>query len=70
MTATQVYKAKSPRIRKNIKHVFVFIIRNQTELNARFEEFSALYAQTVVLNMYKEATDKNTFIPTHSSNVP
>lgn len=57
-TATQVYKAISPVIRKNITHLFVFRLRNQTELNALVEEFSALHYHNVPVKMHKEAPDE------------
>lgn len=61
ITATQVYKAISPDIIQNMTHVFVFRVRNQTELNALLEELSALYDQHVLLKVYKAAT-----VETHS----
>lgn len=61
LTATQVYKAISPVIRKNITHLFVFRLRNQTELNTLLQEFSALYDQNVLLKVYKALQMKSFF---------
>lgn len=36
----------------------MFRLRNQTELNALFEELSAVYDQNVLLKMHIEATDE------------
>ena len=58
ITSTQVYKAISPIIRKNITHLFVFKLRNQTELNALLEEFSALFDSKTLMKMYKMATEE------------
>lgn len=43
ITATQVYQAINPVIRKNSTHLFVFRLRNQTELNALFGDSLVRY---------------------------
>ena len=43
-TATQVYKAVSPVIRKrNMTHLFIYRLRNYADLQAIIEEMSAVY---------------------------
>ena len=43
VTATQVFKALSPIIRKNITELYVYRLRNQNDLEAWVEEVSAIY---------------------------
>ena len=43
ITATQVYKAVSPIIRKNITHLFIYRLRNHADLEAIIKEMSAIY---------------------------
>ena len=58
ITATQVYKAISPIIRKNITDLFVFRLRNAGDLQAIVEELSAVYDSKTILEMYREATSE------------
>ena len=43
ITATQVYKAISPIVRKHVTHLFVFRLRNPAYLDSRIGELSAVY---------------------------
>ena len=58
ITATQVFKAISPIIRKNITDLFVFRLRNNADLESIIEEVSALYSKKALMALYKEATDE------------
>jgi hypothetical protein len=58
VTSTQVYKAISPIIRKNITHLFVYRLRNQADLLAVLEEMSAVYDTKTLMQLYKLATDE------------
>ena len=55
ITATQVYKAVSPIIRKNMTHLFIYRLRNYADLEAIIEEMSAVYDKKTLLEMYHEA---------------
>jgi GTPase SAR1 family protein len=55
ITATQVYKAVSPVIRKNMTHLFIYRLRNYADLEAIIEEMSAVYDKKTLLEMYHEA---------------
>ena len=48
ITATQVYKAISPIIRKNITDLYIFRLRNQADMQAWLEETEAIYEGYVV----------------------
>ena len=58
ITATQVYTAVSPVIRKNITHLFIYRLRNYGDLEAIIEEMSAIYGKKTLLQMYHEAIDE------------
>jgi GTPase SAR1 family protein len=55
ITSTQVYKAISPIIRKNMTHLFIYRLRNYADLEAIIEEMSAVYDKKTLLQMYHEA---------------
>ena len=57
ITATQVYKAISPIIRKNLTHLLIWRLRNQADLDAWIDELSAVYEKKTLLQLYKLATD-------------
>ena len=57
ITATQVYKAISPIIRKNITDLYIFRLRNQADMQAWLEEMEAIYDKDTLLELYKTATD-------------
>ena len=57
ITATQVYKAISPIIRKNLSAIMVFRLRNYADLESLLEEFGSIYNKDTLLQMYKTATD-------------
>ena len=57
-TATQVYKAISPVIRKNITDIYIFRLRNYADMEAWLEEMSAIYDKEVLIQLYHQATDK------------
>ena len=54
ITSTQVYKQVSPLIRKNISHIFVFRLRNQTDLEGIIEEMSAVYDKKSYIKFIKQ----------------
>lgn len=56
VTATQVCNTTSPVMINQITHVYVFRLRNITELNALSGEFSALYEPIVQTKLYKDTT--------------
>ena len=58
ITATQVYKAISPVIRKNITDFYIFRLRNYADMEAWLEEMSAIYDKDVLIQLYHQATDK------------
>jgi hypothetical protein len=58
ITATQVYKAISPVIRKNITDLYIFRLRNYADMEAWLEEMSAIYSKDVLIQLYHQATDK------------
>ena len=55
ITSTQVYKAISNVIRKNMTHLFIYRLRNYSDLEAIVEELSAVYDKKTLLQMYHEA---------------
>ena len=57
ITATQVCKATSPIVRKNVTPLFVFRLRNQADLDGRIEELSAVYDKKTLHQLYGLATD-------------
>ena len=58
ITATQVYKAVSPVIRKkDMTHLFIYRLRNYADLQAIIGEMSAVYDPKTLLQIYHEAID-------------
>ena len=57
-TATQVFKAISSIIRKNITDLYIFPLRNFVDMEAWLEEMSAIYDKKVLIQLYHMATDK------------
>ena len=55
ITSTQVYQQVSPIVRKNITHLFIYILRNYGDLESILEEVSAIYGKNTLLQMYHEA---------------
>ena len=58
ITATQVFNALSPIIRKNITELYVYRLRNYRDLESLIEELSALYDKKTLLQLYNIATDE------------
>ena len=58
ITSTQVYKAISSIVRKHITQLFVFRLRNYSDLEAWIEELSAVYNKKTLHQLYKIATDE------------
>ena len=56
IVATQVFKAISPIVRKNMTDVYIYRLRNQADLDAIVEEVSAVYDKKTILKMYQFAT--------------
>ena len=55
ITATQVYKAVGPVIRKNMTHLFIYRRRNYADLRAIIKELGAVYDPKALLQLYHEA---------------
>ena len=58
ITATQVFKAISPIVRKNITDLYIYRLRNQADLDAIIEEVSAIYDKKTLYQLYRMATDE------------
>ena len=58
ITATQVFKAISPIVRKNITDLYIYRLRNQAELEAIIEEVSAVYDKKTLYKLYRLATEQ------------
>ena len=58
ITSTQVFKAISPVIRKNITSLMLYRLSNYSDLEAFLEELSAVYNKKALLELYKKATDE------------
>jgi len=58
ITATQVFNALSPIIRKNITELYVYRLRNNKDLESLIDELSALYDKKTLLELYNMATDE------------
>ena len=56
ITATQVFNALSPIIRKNITELYVYRLRNNKDLESLIDELSALYDKKTLLELYNMAT--------------
>ena len=50
ITSTQVYKVISPIVRKNMTHLFVYRLRNASDLEAWIEEISGVYDKKHYIN--------------------
>ena len=57
ITATQSYKQISPIVRNNLTHLFIYRLRNYSDLEAIVEEMSAIYDKTTLLQIYHGAID-------------
>jgi len=63
ITSTQVYKAISPIVRKNMTQLFIYRLRNQADLLAIIEEVSAVHNPKVLHELYAVATrDPHSFL--------
>ena len=58
ITATQVYKAISPIVHKNMMDLYIYRLRNQADLDAIVEEVSAVYDKNTFFKMYQFATQE------------
>ena len=56
ITSTQVYKAISPIVRKNMTQLFIYRLRNQADLLAIIEEVSAVHNSKILHELYSVAT--------------
>ena len=54
--STQKYRSLANIIRLNASSLYIFKLKNQSELDAFIEESSALVDKKTLLEMYKEAT--------------
>jgi Poxvirus A32 protein len=57
ITATQVYKALSPIIRKNVTDLYIFKLRNFADMEAWLDELKGRIDKDTLLELYKAATD-------------
>ena len=58
ITATQVFKAISPSVRKDIPDLYIYRLRNQADLEAVIEEASAVYDTNTLYKLNNMATDE------------
>ena len=58
ITSTQVFKVISPIVRKHMTHLFVYRLRNASDLEAWIEEISGVYDRKTLHQLYTLATDK------------
>ena len=58
IAATQKFNALSPIIRVNASNLYVFRLRNYSDLQAFLDEVSAIAPKDVILEMYHTATDE------------
>ena len=58
ITATQVFKAISPIIRKNITDLYIFRLRNYADMEAWLEEMAAIKDKKTLIELYNMATNK------------
>jgi hypothetical protein len=58
IVATQKFNALSPIIRANASDLFVFRLRNYSDLQAFLDEVSAIAPKDIILEMYRLATDE------------
>ena len=56
ITATQVFNALHPIIRKNATDLYIYKLRNYRDLESLVEELSALAPKKTLLEMYNQAT--------------
>ena len=57
ITSTQVYKAISPIVCKNLTHLFVLRLRNAADFKAFCDELRAVYDKKALHQVYTIATD-------------
>ena len=58
ITSTQVYKQIPPTVRKNMTHLFIYRLRNYTDLESIVEELSAIYDEKTLLQIYNDAVSE------------
>ena len=58
ITATQVFKAISPIVRKNITDLYIYRLRNQADLESIIDEVSAVYDKKTLYKLYRLATEQ------------
>jgi hypothetical protein len=59
ITATQVYKAISSGIRKNIADLYIFRLRNHMDMEAWLDEVRAIKDKDVLVQLYKMSLQMN-----------
>ena len=59
ITSTQIYKGVSPIIRKNMTHLFIYLLRNFEDLEGIIEELGAIYDKRTLLQIYHEAISED-----------
>ena len=58
ITATQVFRAISSIVRKNITDLYIYRLRNQADLESIIDEVSAVYDKKTLYKLYQMATDE------------
>jgi hypothetical protein len=58
ITATQVFNALHPIIRKNATDLYIYRLRNYRDLESLIEELSAIEPKKVLMEMYNMATEE------------
>ena len=63
ITSVQSYKLLNPICRKNATQLYVFRLRNRSDLEAILDEMSAIYDKNTIYHIYKAATtDAHSFL--------
>ena len=63
ITSVQGYKKINNVIRKNATQLYIFRLRNRSDLEAILDEMSAIYDKKTIYNIYKAATgDAHSFL--------
>ena len=63
ITSVQSYKLLNPICRKNATQMYIFRLRNRSDLESILDELSAIYDKKTIYNIYKAATtDAHSFL--------
>ena len=63
ITSVQSYKLLNPICGKNATQMYIFRLRNRSDLQSILDELSAIYNKKIIYNIYKAATgDAHSFL--------